>query len=78
MPSPDNLRMHNMGTIFGDREAKTFDPNFIPKAEVSLVNEVMALRAEIAALREELKPLPSLIVTGREALDEFKKLTGKN
>ena len=30
--------------------------------------------AEIAALRAELAPVPSLIVTGRQALDEFKRL----
>ena len=30
--------------------------------------------AEIAALRAELAPVPSLILTGREALDAFKRL----
>jgi len=39
-----------------------------------LTDEVAALRREIAALREDLRPVPSLILTGREALDEFKRL----
>lgn len=43
--------------------------------ESPLLEEVVKLRQEIAALRAELLPVPSLIVTGREALDEFKRLT---
>lgn len=39
-----------------------------------LAHEVAELRKEIAALRAELAPVPSLIVTGRQALDEFKRL----
>ena len=77
MPSPDT-RMTNMHNIFKEKEARTFDPDFIPNYKADLLQEVMALRGEIAALREDLKPVPSLIVTGREALDEFKKLTSKN
>lgn len=42
-----------------------------------LANEIAELRLEIAALRAELAPLPSLIVTGRQALDEFKKLSSR-
>lgn len=40
-----------------------------------LAHEVAELRKEIAALRSELAPVPSLILTGRQALDEFKRLT---
>lgn len=40
----------------------------------NLAYEVAELRKEIAALRAELAPVPSLIVTGRQALDEFKRL----
>lgn len=45
--------------------------------EVDLAHEVAELRKEIAALRTELIPVPSLIMTGRQALDEFKRLTGR-
>ena len=43
----------------------------------NLANEIAELRLEIAALRAELAPVPSLIVTGRQALDEFKKLSSR-
>ena len=45
-----------------------------PLQQIDLVNEVSKLRSEIAALREELRPVPSMIATGREVLDEFKRL----
>lgn len=41
----------------------------------NLAQEISELRLEIAALRAELAPVPSLIVTGRQAIDEFKKLS---
>lgn len=54
-------------------------PNALKKIleqiEPDLAHEVTELRKEIAALRSELAPAPSLIVTGRQALDEFKRLT---
>lgn len=49
---------------------KMFEQN-----QPDLVSEIVGLRKEIAALRSELTPVPSFIVTGRQALDEFKKLT---
>lgn len=48
-----------------------------PKPEVVLAQEIAALRGEIRELRQELAPVPSLIVTGRQALDEFQRLTRK-
>ena len=45
-----------------------------PTSADALAHEVAELRKEIAALRAELTPVPSLIVTGRLALDEFKRL----
>lgn len=45
-----------------------------PVTADALAYEVAELRKEIAALRAELAPVPSLILTGREALDEFKRL----
>ena len=44
------------------------------QSEPDLASEIAELRKEIAALRAELTPVPSLIVTGRQALDEFKRL----
>ena len=52
-----------------------FNKFFEKSGELSLAHEVEKLRKEIAALRAELAPVPSLIVTGRQAVDEFKKLT---
>ena len=49
---------------------------FARSSENALANEIVELRKEIAALRAELAPVPSLIVTGKQALDEFKRLTG--
>lgn len=40
-----------------------------------LAHEISELRREIAELRADLAPVPSLILTGRAALDEFKKLS---
>ena len=45
-----------------------------PETKEALAVEIAKLRDEIAALRAELAPVPSLIVTGRQALDEFKRL----
>lgn len=36
--------------------------------------DIAALRDEIRQLREDLAPVPSLILTGRQVLDEFKRL----
>ena len=45
-----------------------------PDQPMGLQAEVAALRAEIRELREDLAPVPSLILTGRQVLDEFKRL----
>ncbi len=47
-----------------------------PTPEAQLAHEVTELRREIQAFRQELAPVPGLILTGRAALDEFKRLTG--
>lgn len=39
-----------------------------------LLSEVKALRQEIKMLRDELIPVPSLILTGQSVLEEFKQL----
>lgn len=69
MPSPDQMTHHqNRGPA--DRLAAFFAP-----PEPNLVAEVRALRQEIAALRAELKPVPSLILTGQQVAAEFKRLS---
>lgn len=58
------------------REAMDAIRQFMQPNQNELAAQICALREEIAALRSELAPVPSLIVTGREALDEFKRLKG--
>lgn len=40
-----------------------------------LAAEIAELRKDIASLRDELRPVSSLIVTGQRALDAFERLT---
>lgn len=47
-----------------------------PSGDSNLANEITELRREIAQLRTDLAPVPSLILTGRAAIEEFKKLRG--
>lgn len=42
--------------------------------EQDLASEVAELRKEINLLRQELAPVPSMIITGRAVLDELKRL----
>lgn len=41
----------------------------------ALIHEISELRKEIAQLRAELAPVPSLIITGENVLNEFNRLT---
>lgn len=68
MPTPDQKAPWQQA--MPNALKKIFEQN-----EPDLVKEIVGLRKEIAALRSELKPVPSLILTGRQVLDEFKKLT---
>lgn len=43
--------------------------------QADLLIEISQLRKEIAKLREDLVPVPSLIVIGRQAIDEFERLS---
>lgn len=66
-----------MTTINQNRDNANFAKMFEAmqsKEELDLAREVAELRKEIAEMRAELVPAPSLIVTGRQALDEFKRL----
>ena len=47
---------------------------FKAPAPAGLEADIAALRDEIRQLREDLAPVPSLILTGRQVLDEFKRL----
>ena len=68
MPSPDQMT-HHLNLASQDRLAEFFKP-----AHFDLAVEVAALREEIAALRAELKPVPSLILTGQQVAAEFKRI----
>ena len=70
MPAPGQMAPHRDNAHFTKMLESMLD-----KSEPNLAHEVAELRKEIAALRAELIPIPSLIVTGRQALDEFKKLS---
>jgi len=69
MPTPGQTNQHMR---------MPFDVNELfkgqPETQAALAGEIAKLRDEIAALRAELAPVPSLIVTGSKALDEFKRL----
>lgn len=68
MPAPGQMAPHRDNAHF----AKMLEA--MQSNEPNLAHEVAELRKEIAALRAELAPVPSLIVTGRQALDEFRRL----
>ena len=70
MPAPGQMAPHRDNAHF----AKMLEALNDKSGESNLAHEVAELRKEIAALRAELAPVPSLIVTGRQALDEFKRL----
>lgn len=49
--------------------------SFAISPERDLAEQIAALRQDIAALRADLAPVPSLIITGQEVLEQFRKLT---
>lgn len=69
MPVPGQMVPHRDNAHFAKMLEALND-----KSEPNIAHELAELRKEIAALRAELSPVPSLIVTGRQALDEFKRL----
>lgn len=72
MPAPDQKHENERSRSF---MADIMDRLTAPTPEAQLAHEVAELRREIQALRQELAPVPGLILTGRAALDEFKRLT---
>jgi hypothetical protein len=49
---------------------------FMKGSEDHLIDEVRALRHDIQKLRADLKPVESLILTGQQVAEEFKRLAG--
>lgn len=74
MPAPDQKHENQRGRPF---ITDIMERLTAPTPEAQLAQEVAELRREIQALRQDLAPVPGLILTGRAALDEFKRLTQK-
>ena len=71
MPSQDQMTQRHQAQA----QASSVLRAFFDQPEHDLAAEVAALRQEIAALRAELKPVPSLILTGQQVAAEFKRLS---
>ena len=71
MPDPTRRSAPSMNVL------DAFNRHFVSD-EDALVTEMRALRQDIAQLLAQLAPVPSLILTGREVLDEFKKIAHTN
>lgn len=74
MPNPNEQFMEQNNKIPSDflKSIRARQQN--PNGESDLIYEISELRKEIAQLRADLVPVPSLIVTGKSVLDEFKRL----
>jgi len=73
MPTPGQMTpadhaSHSLRARLASAQQMTTSPSTGLEAEIS------ALRHEIAELRRELAPVPSMILTGREVLEQFKAL----
>lgn len=53
---------------------REFPDRLFPKPETLLADEIAALRQQIRELLAELKPVPSLILTGQEVINEMRRL----
>lgn len=71
LPSQQQQSWDDINRLFANPDSPQ---DMFGSANENLAHEIAELRLEIAALRAELAPVPSLIVTGQQALDEFKKL----
>lgn len=70
MPSPDEKQAHAT-----QQQAQILRALRGDQTVSELAHQVAELRREIQALRQDLASGPGLILTGRAALDEFKRLT---
>lgn len=79
MPNPNEMRPQK---LTGKHEemlvACGFPQSPTRGQQPDLSADIAALRREIAELRVALVPVPSLILTGQQALDEFKRMTGRS
>jgi hypothetical protein len=67
MPIPELVRENKIPSEILDSLLQNKNAN-------NITHEISQLRNEIAALRAELAPVPSLILTGRKIIDEFERL----
>lgn len=72
MPTPDQVAMHHQ---LGETLLEAFRRADPPPAQ-QLMAAIAGLRDDIAALRSELAPSSSTILTGRDVVAEFRRLQG--
>jgi len=72
MPAPELKQESDIAQMLSEDIMKRLKK---PPAESHLAQEIAELRREIQALRHDLAPVSSHIITGRAAMDEFKRLT---
>lgn len=72
MPTPEQVAMHHQ---LGDALLDAFRRADPPPAS-QLMAAIAGLRDDIAALRSELAPSSSTILTGRDVVAEFSRLQG--
>lgn len=79
MPNPKEMGPQKLS---GKQEEMLVACGFPPMPargqQPDLSADIAALRRDIAELRTALVPVPSLILTGQQALDEFKRMTGRS
>lgn len=77
MPNPKEMLPQKLSPGQEEMLISAGFPNLSERGQQrGLSDDIAALRAEIAELRAALVPVPSLILTGQKALDEFRRMTG--
>lgn len=76
MPNPKEMSPQKLSTGQEEMLVACGFPQMPTRGQQSdLSADIAALRREISELRAALMPVPSLILTGQQALDEFKRMT---